>query len=102
MNRVESMIVDKLFAQCRKRGWEFVGAHDGDERHPGITQGEATTLLHNLDEGWLTFTKGTRGVVVYLVFGNDGWDVICDYHLAKGFEEEVMNAVDEYARTFEE
>ena len=41
-------------------------------------------------------------MVVYLVFGNDGWDVICDYHLAEGFEEEVMNAVDEYARTFEE
>ena len=100
MNRVESMIVDKLFAQCRKCGWEFKGAYDGDKRHPGITQGEAVTMLHNLDEGWLTFVKGKRQVVVFLVFGNDGWDVGCDYHMADGFEEEVMNAVNEYAETF--
>lgn len=100
MNRVESMIVDKLFAQARKRNWEFKGVYDGEERHPGITQGEATTLLHVLDEAWLTFSKGKRSAVVYLVFGNDGWDVICDYHMAEGFEEEVMNAVNEYAETF--
>ena len=100
MNRVESMVVDKLFAQCRKRGWEFRGIHDDDEPYYGVSQGEAITLLHNLDEAWLTFYKGEVYAYVFLVFGNSGWDVVCDYALAGGFKEEVMNVVNEYAETF--
>lgn len=60
----------------------------------------AATLLHDLDEAWLTFSKDEVYADVFLVFGNSGWDVVCDYELVPGFEEEVMNAVNEYAETF--
>ena len=49
-----------------------------------------------VDECWLSVHKGKKELlgVIYLVFGNDGWDVIADYHVSL---EELLKPTNDFA-----
>jgi len=58
------------------------------------------TLLFDLDEAFLVCggKEGSKGGWVRFVFGNDGWDVICDYTVNL---ESVLEPVTQYADTLQ-
>lgn len=51
-------------------------------------------LLFDLDECSLVARKGNTVSFVFFVFGNDGWDVVCDYTM--GLDTLITNITDKY------
>jgi hypothetical protein len=94
---IETRIVRKVIRAGIKAGYHLA-VYDGEEFHPVMPERELMALLFNLDDAWLEFytepkpkvlgeapkawfarpTTHAKGWVRF-VFGNDGWDVICDY-----------------------
>lgn len=75
-------------AICRRavRGLHAMGyalrVHSGDdwETPRGADEAALMRALFNLDDAWLVaYQNGARKGWVRFVFGNEGWDAICDY-----------------------
>lgn len=91
--RVELKIVRRLIVALQSAGYTLT-IDDGEEQTPVTNQGEALKLLFNLDEARiLTKSPALRESFVYLVFGHDGYDVICDYGTSL---EAVMGPLNEW------
>lgn len=93
---VEHKIVTKVVDTFLAAGWKVREAEDGkfsDSRE------ETLKILFNLDDAHLIANKD-REVAgwVRFVFGNDGFDVICDYSVNL---EEILHPAFEYAATFD-
>ena len=55
---------------------------DGEERHPWTTdRNRVIDAIMESDEDYLWARKPEYTGGVFLVYGNDGWDVICDYSM---------------------
>ena len=88
--RIISTLVDELLGHGFK-----LSVHDGEEWTVTASDHKQEVLraLHTVDNNGLraTHPDGTMGAV-FLVYGNSGWDVICDYtpildpYLTKTFE----------------
>lgn len=78
---VERLIIHQLVADLLEAGCELK-VDDGDAQSPWTTNlGEVLDALMNTDEDTLYVRRASdqlRGWVL-LVYGNDGWDVICDH-----------------------
>ena len=75
----ERAVVLKLVDTLLAAGFEFA-VDDGEERHPWTTDRAAVLdAILNTDEDVLHVRKDGRNGWVLLVYGNSGWDVICDY-----------------------
>lgn len=72
--RIELKIVRRLLRDLQAAGHKLV-IDDGEEETPVTDETEALKLLFNLDEAHIMTEKS----FVFLVFGNDGNEVICDY-----------------------
>lgn len=69
-------IIDKALAE----GFEL-SVDDGEETYPWTTDRKTVIdAIMNTDEDWLRLRKGDLHGTIFLVYGNSGWDVICDYH----------------------
>ena len=76
---IERRIVTALIDRALAEGYEL-SVDDGDNRHPWTTnRAEVTDNIMEADEDRLYLRKDGHTAWVYLVYGNSGWDVICDY-----------------------
>jgi hypothetical protein len=79
--RIASTIVKSAIAQGYSVTIDNGGGWEGDYEIEGATQAApAIRALMATDEETIIFCKGPRKVgAVFLVYGNDGWDVISDH-----------------------
>ncbi len=77
--KMEIQIVNKILADAKKAGYEcsIIDYEDeGDKEYKSDIRG----ALFNLDQAYLVFHKDKKRIGwVFLVFGNSGYDLICDY-----------------------
>jgi hypothetical protein len=80
--KIERDVVLHLIHTMAKHGWNVGKVWDGEEDVYCKNEQEAMDAAFAVDESTLCFynTKSMLTHSVFLVFGNDGWDVICDYN----------------------
>lgn len=102
-NRIEDRIILKLLSTAETNGWTCTCIDDGEERikATGLAHKQIAQECYEYDEVTLRFRKGELKAWVFLVFGNSGWDVICDHSAAEPFNSTVMETVGHYANAIE-
>ena len=93
---VERSVCRRLIRTLKSAGYTL-RVHSGDEWETPKAASEDTLMraMFNLDEAWLIVSEnGKRIGYVYLVFGNDGYDVISDHTMNL---EAAIAPVDAYA-----
>lgn len=98
---IERRIVRKLVADALKAGYAL-SVNDGGEELAITDSRDAKAVLAalmNTDEDYLILRQGEDKGWVRLVYGNDGWDVICDCTLNL---EDVLAGVEALADQIEE
>lgn len=94
----ERAVVLKLIDTLLAAGFE-ISVNAGEEIHPWTTDRVAVIdAVMNTDEDWLNVRRDGRHGAVYLVYGNSGWDFICDYHM---WLEEALTPVEALALELE-
>jgi hypothetical protein len=91
--RIERQIVTALIDHALAEGYEL-SIDDGQEQHPWTTDRQA--VIDNImetDEDRLYLRKDGHTAWVYLVYGNEGWTVICDYNTSLESLLEPINAL---------
>jgi hypothetical protein len=79
---VERKIVTALIDRALAEGYEL-SVDDGDNQHPWTTdRAEVIDNIMEADEDQLYLRKDGHTAWVILVYGNSGWDVICDYNVS--------------------
>lgn len=92
--RMELKIVNLLLELCKKEGYTVkISEYENDG---GRTPKDLKGAIFNLDEARLFLSKNGEGHGwVYLVFGNDGFDLVSDYTVnLDGFLKPVMELAD--------
>jgi len=90
---VERRIVTALIDHALAEGYEL-SVYDGDSQHPWTTN--RTEVIDNImeaDEDGLYLRRDGHTAWVFLVYGNSGWDVICDYNVSLEALLEPINAL---------
>ena len=94
----ERAVVLKLIDTLLAAGFKL-SVNDGQELHPWTTDRAAVIdAIMNTDEDNLRAHSDELRGFVYLVYGNSGWDVICDYSTSL---EDVLAPVNDFAETLE-
>jgi len=97
---IERKIVTRLIDDLLAAGCEL-SVFDGEEQHPWTTDRTAVIRdIMNTDEDGLMVRRASDGLKgsVYLVYGNDGWDVIADHTVNL---EPLLAGVNGYALSLE-
>jgi hypothetical protein len=90
---VERQIVTALIDRALAEGYEL-SVDDGDSQHPWTTnRAEVIDNIMEADEDRLYLRKDGHTAWVFLVYGNSGWDVICDYNVSLEALLEPINAL---------
>ena len=97
---IEERIVRKFFETCVAAGYT-VAVHDGEERHgPMNDVNKLMVASFSVDsENFMVYDGDKFLGEVFVVYGNDGWDVIADYSMSI---EALVKPADELARQLEE
>lgn len=96
---VERRIVTALIDHALAEGYEL-SVDDGDDQHPWTTDRKA--VIDNImetDEDRLYLRKDGHPAWVLLVYGNSGWDVICDYNTSL---EALLEPINKLAESLED
>ena len=105
MNRsdIEMAIVKHLLERAKEFGWVCTKVDNGDG-FVSVTEDEVLDEAFAADDAELRFEReGFRTQWVYLVFGNDGYDVIADHTEpadGHGGWNQMMGLVNEFAEGF--
>ena len=105
MNRsdIEMAIVKHLLERAKEFGWVCTKVDNGGG-YVRVAEDEVLDTAFAADSADLYFErKGFRRQWVYLVFGNDGYDVIADHTEPDdehGGWNQMMKLVDEFAEDF--
>lgn len=81
---IEKRIVKKVVEDALAAGYD-VSVHNGgdDYEYTGTDKKRILEELFACDEEWLCLHKNGKYVgQVYFIYGNDGYDVICDYSVS--------------------
>lgn len=79
--RLERLIVRSLVNEFHKQGFSFLVDDGGSEFIPCATPSEALDALLNTDQDQLGIVQNGETIGwILLVYGNDGWDVMSDWH----------------------
>ena len=96
---VERQIVTALIDRALAEGYEL-SVHDGEEWHLWTTdRAEVIDNIMEADEDRLYLRKDGHTAWVYLVYGNEGWTVICDYNVSL---EALLAPINALAESLEE
>ena len=98
---IEKQIVEKIVVDALAAGFKL-SVFDGEQTAISKSTDKDKILaeLFACDEEYLRFWKdGNHVGSVYLVYGNDGWDVVCDHHLCL---DDVLKGATELANQLEE
>lgn len=79
--RIEMKIVDSIIASAKRDGYKLVVT---DYEPDDDMNGDIRAQLFNLDDAHVLVIDGNGNQLgwVYLVFGNDGYDLVSDYTLS--------------------
>lgn len=104
IRKIEEQITRQLLLTANDAGWPCIGFDDGDGFEKESNYEELVSHCMNLDEITLFFhsPQKDRTAWVYLVYGNDGYDLICDNEIVDGFEQLVMEKMTEYTENIEQ
>jgi len=83
--KIERQIVRCLVQSAIIKGYKVSVMNDSQEGYfvkDSRVVAEVMGQLFQMDEDRVCFTKDGKHAWVWLVYGNDGYDVICDYHLS--------------------
>ena len=80
---IERAIVRSLVEEFHEQGFTFLVDDGGEEFIPCASKPEALNALINTDEDQLGIVDREGKTIgwIRLVYGNDGWDVMCDWHV---------------------
>ena len=95
--KLERQIVTKIVDDALAAGYALSVDNGGDGFEIAMSTERQAVLdvLFQTDEERLVLSKEQKIIgSVFLVYGNDGWDVVCDYHLSI---EDVMKGANELA-----
>ena len=99
--RVERRIARRVVKDALAAGFSLNVNNGGDTNElslPSVKSKEILGAMFATDEEHLIFYKEGKGVGwVWFVYGNDGWDVVCDYTTNL---ESVMKGADELAEKY--
>lgn len=77
---IERKVVRHMIRTLKANGWVLDCIDNGDGEDLKVdTETEAMEEIFAVDEARVYFTKGGKTHGVFLVMGNDGYDVICDH-----------------------
>jgi hypothetical protein len=81
MRQVEKKIVRKVIKDALAAGYALTVHNGGDTvLEPSTNASEILETMFATDDEYLVYYKeGKRVGWVYFVYGNDGWDVVCDH-----------------------
>lgn len=104
IRKIEEQITRELLLTANGAGWPCVGYDYGDGFESDTDYESIVDMCMNLDDVHLVFESPNKAkrAWVRLVYGNDGDDLINDYSLTEGFEDAVMNRMNEYTETIAE
>lgn len=95
---IEKRIANKLFSVILSKGY-LISIHDGEEY---VLKGSDNLVkclkaIMSTDEDIISVSnkEGKKLAFIYLVYGNDGYDVISDYS-ANELCEDIMSEVNAY------
>jgi hypothetical protein len=97
---MERQIVSRIVDDALTGGFSLSVDNGGDgfEITESTDRQAVIDALFQTDEERLVLLKNGKIVgSVFLVYGNDGWDVVCDYHLSI---EDVMKGANQLADKF--
>ena len=85
---IEKQVILKMIEICEKHGYALTGGNDGEERHSFTDPVTAIGMVFSVDESHLYFRHPSepKGHNVFLVLGNDGWDVVADHSCSDLFD----------------
>lgn len=95
---IERIVVTALIQALKAEGYNKLATSDGEEEFEHQSEAEMLETLFSVDEATIMATHDEGGGYgeIFLVFGNDGWDVISDYNTSLDpFLEEFMDWVEE-------
>lgn len=95
--QIERAIVSKVITCALKAGYKMF-VDNGEEPYPIITDKKLLlSQMFQTDEErlYLKRGEGDRYSCIYLVYGNGGWDVICDYTI--DLNKTIMPEVNKFA-----
>lgn len=98
IRKIEKQITRELLLRANDSGWPCIGFDSGDGFECCTEYEKIVSECMNLDEVYLIFMSPDqkKKAWVFLVYGNDGWDLICNNSIVDGFEEMVMEYMSEY------
>jgi len=112
---IEIRIVRHLIREMKKGGWDVYAVNDGEEFQKLKGEKKALEAAFAVDEASIYFENkslplrledGTMDCVghhAYLVFGNDGYDVVADWSYSENENDtfnSIMEANSDYAERF--
>lgn len=92
-NPIEAAMLARLYKAAEDAGDPIVSVDDGGENVEVTTIREVYDNVFNLDESRL-YTE--RGRMVYIVMGNEPYELFCDYSSSL---EDIINPISEWAET---
>jgi hypothetical protein len=104
IRKIEEQVTRKLLLTANDAGWLCTGYDFGDGLIKCSEYETIVTNCMNSDEMYLIFQSPNhkQRAWVYLVYGNDGWDLINNWSTPEGFDEEVMNKVSNYCENIDQ
>lgn len=104
IRKIEEQVTRQLLLTANDAGWpcvgyDYKGGFEKDSEYESILD-----MCLNVDEITLVFLSPDKKklAVVFLVYGNEGWDLISDNTIVEGFEQLVMEKMSDYCENIEQ
>lgn len=104
IRRIEQQVTRKLLETATAAGWPCIGYDYGDGFQKDNDPASIFDMCMNVDEISLVFLSPNqkKRAAVFLIYGNDGWDLIADNTIVDGFEQSVMEKMTDYCENIDQ
>ena len=104
IRKIEEQVTRKLLLTAKEAGWPCIGYDNGEGFEKDSDYESILDMCFNVDEITLVFLSPDKKkrAAVFLVYGNEGWDLISDNTIVEGFEELVMEKMSDYCENIEQ
>lgn len=104
IRKIEEQVTRQLLLTANDAGWPCIGYDYGEGFEKDSGYESIVDMCLNVDEITLVFLSPDKKkrAAVFLVYGNEGWDLISDNTIVEGFEELVMEKMTDYCENIEQ
>ena len=104
IRKIEEQVTRQLLLTAKEAGWPCIGYDYGEGFEKDSDYESILDMCFNVDEITLVFLSPDKKkrAAVFLVYGNEGWDLISDNTIVDGFEELVMEKMSDYCENIEQ